>query len=285
MPKNEIARMQWGYLGKDRGEGSRPAGAARTGLDEYLEAIFPDVDDWIYGQPLAGDRRGRLRRIRPGCRSESLRLIVELDDVRHYQDPAVIQRDEEVSTIYESMGYKVVRIPYFIQLTNSAVETLFGVRVKTPLFDPSCPSLRGPGKGAPARLCPAGIARMAADFRRFPDQYAVNVSALRAAGNDFLTGVELLEEAYRQNRRTGRGTANLVTEAMAEAVHDTWMRGRLSDGWKLGRVRDGARKLHPCLVKYSELPDSEKEYDRATASQVIVFLRNHGYNVVKRALR
>lgn len=29
--------------------------------------------------------------------------------------------------LYESYGYKVVRIPYFIQLSNEVVEKLFGV--------------------------------------------------------------------------------------------------------------------------------------------------------------
>lgn len=51
-------------------------------------------------------------------RSESLKLIVEIDGLPHYQNPIVILKDKEKTKLYEEFGYKVVRIPYFIQLTN-----------------------------------------------------------------------------------------------------------------------------------------------------------------------
>jgi hypothetical protein len=70
-----------------------------------------------------------------------------------------------------------------------------------------------------------------------------------------------------------------LVEALAENVHDTWAKGRMDDGWTYGPVRDDARKHHPCLVSYSELPESEKEYDRNTAVSTLKFIVNKGYEV------
>lgn len=123
-----------------------------------------------------------------------MKLIVEFDGLPHYENPDTIQKDSANQKIYEKHGYKVVRIPYFIQLSNDVVEQLFGVKVKEPLFDDSYPSLGISGRHSPAYLCPAGIKRMAEEFLKFPKQYEVNVRALKAANNPALSGVEYLEE-------------------------------------------------------------------------------------------
>ena len=56
-----------------------------------------------------------------------------------------------------------------------------------------------------------------------------------------------------------------LTELLAENAHDLWAVQRLKDGWTHGPQRDDAKKLHPCLVPYADLPESEKVYDRETA--------------------
>lgn len=72
-----------------------------------------------------------------------------------------------------------------------------------------------------------------------------------------------------------------LIEALAENVHDTWAKGRMDDGWTYGPVRDDARKHHPCLVPYGELPESEKEYDRNTAISTLKFIAKKGYAISK----
>lgn len=94
------------------------------------------------------------------------------------------------------MGYKVVRIPYFIQLANSAIKTLFGVEVKEVMFDGKYPSLGVNGNNTPAFLCLEGIKRMAKEFRQFPDQYQVNIDYLKSLNDEYLTGAKLLETQY-----------------------------------------------------------------------------------------
>ena len=70
-----------------------------------------------------------------------------------------------------------------------------------------------------------------------------------------------------------------LTEAMAKNVHEVWAEGRLSAGWKYGPVRDEAKKEHPCLVPYEELPEEEKDYDRATALSTLKFILLQGYKI------
>ena len=68
-----------------------------------------------------------------------------------------------------------------------------------------------------------------------------------------------------------------LTEKLAENTHDVWAKGRIEQGWKYGKTRDDNNKLHPCLIPYSELPESEKEYDRNTALETIKLIQKLGY--------
>ena len=54
----------------------------------------------------------------------------------------------------------------------------------------------------------------------------------------------------------------LLTDEIAENVHDVWAVGRMSEGWVYGETKDALAKTTPLLVPYKALPDSEKEYDR-----------------------
>lgn len=73
-----------------------------------------------------------------------------------------------------------------------------------------------------------------------------------------------------------------LTEVLAESTHDNWSAQRIKDGWTYGSTRDDANKYHPCLLPYSDLPDSEKEYDRRTAIETIKTLLSLGYTITKK---
>jgi ryanodine receptor 2 len=70
-----------------------------------------------------------------------------------------------------------------------------------------------------------------------------------------------------------------LTERLAENAHDLWAQQRLADGWSYGRQRDDAKKKHPCLVAYNELPDSEKNYDRNAALGTLKAILSLGYRI------
>lgn len=72
-----------------------------------------------------------------------------------------------------------------------------------------------------------------------------------------------------------------LTEKIAENVHENWSIGRIADGWTYGETRDDDKKTTPCLVPYSELSDSEKEFDRVTALQTLKLIVALGYKISK----
>ena len=133
-----------------------------TPLSEYLEVIFPKVSDWEQNKRFKFEER---RYHEVDYISECLKLVIESDGIiGHYTNPEKILRDSEKAKIFSSIGYKFVNIPYFIQLTNEVVETMFEVHVEERLFDPKLPSfVKG---NTPGYLCPLGIKRMAQEFKK-----------------------------------------------------------------------------------------------------------------------
>ena len=175
----------------------KDTGLHRTGLETYLKFIFPNIDDWVHDTSIQ-QLNGKKSQCRPDYRSEKLKLIVEFDGIQHYTSPLQIRNDIIRTKEYEQSGYTVVRIPYFIQLTRNAIKTLFGIDMSEELFNPSIPSIGIGGKNTPAFLCPAGITRMAKEFVQHPEQYIVNINALKKENDLELTRWDLLENAYSE---------------------------------------------------------------------------------------
>lgn len=73
----------------------------------------------------------------------------------------------------------------------------------------------------------------------------------------------------------------LLAEQMAENVHEIWAATRIEQGWTHGPERNDSLKHHPCLVPYSELPESEKVYDRNTSIETLKFILAKGWKIVK----
>ena len=223
LPRQESVvrtEVKWGYLREDADDARKAGfdtvtGLHRTGLDEYLRVIFPDVHDWVHDKGLPKARNVENRKIRPDYRSESKNLIVEFDGLPHFQYPAVIA-DLEKTKYYQSIKYQVVRIPYFIQLTKGAVKSYFDVDVTDDLFDITYPSLTGDGKWMPSHICPLGLMRMALEFVRFPDQYQVNKDAMSAATS--YTGSGNLDCLYLDFKNRFKGGISDPTELLSAVI-------------------------------------------------------------------
>lgn len=72
-----------------------------------------------------------------------------------------------------------------------------------------------------------------------------------------------------------------LIEEMAKNVHEVWAKNRMAEGWTYGPVRDDANKKHPCLVPYEDLPENEKEYDRATSQETLKLILKLGFAISK----
>lgn len=73
-----------------------------------------------------------------------------------------------------------------------------------------------------------------------------------------------------------------LAEILALNVHETWALERINQGWKYGIERNDLQKLHPCLVSYDELPESEKVFDRKTAMETIKVILSMGFEIKKK---
>ena len=65
-------------------------------------------------------------------------------------------------------------------------------------------------------------------------------------------------------------------------MHDVWSAGRMAEGWIYGEKKDAEKKTTPLLIPYSELPESEKAYDRNTAFETLRLIVKMGYRIEKR---
>lgn len=84
-----------------------------------------------------------------------------------------------------------------------------------------------------------------------------------------LSNVELPEEL------------NELREALAENAHDVWAVERMAQGWTYGPKRDDDKKENPCMVPYSQLPESEKVFDREMAESSLKLVKAIGYDIIK----
>ena len=72
-----------------------------------------------------------------------------------------------------------------------------------------------------------------------------------------------------------------LSELISKNTHEVWSENRIKDGWTYGDHRDDEKKLHPCLVPYEELDDSEKQYDRDTSLQTLKMIIKLGYKITR----
>jgi hypothetical protein len=71
-------------------------------------------------------------------------------------------------------------------------------------------------------------------------------------------------------------------EQMARSEHDRFVAERLAAGWTYAPgPKDLARKLSPDLVSWEELPESEREKDRAAVRGLPRFLARAGLQVYR----
>ena len=70
-----------------------------------------------------------------------------------------------------------------------------------------------------------------------------------------------------------------LVERLAESIHDTWAVRRISEGWSYGLNRDDTKKLHPDLIAYADLAESEKDYDRTTVRETVKGILALGFEI------
>lgn len=131
-----------------------------TRLGEELNLFFPN-QTFVHNRVVP--ESGILSR--PDYRCDALKLIVEFDGHLHYCDPKVIKGDIRKDNTYSKMGYQIVRIPYFVQLSTPTIKYLFGLVFEFQQYFPH--GFISSGCILPAMFCEIGVKRFKNDLSRF----------------------------------------------------------------------------------------------------------------------
>lgn len=145
-----------------------------TPLSDYLEAIFPEYKfeynyrmkklelptEYVYHQYVCDAI----------CKEQ--KLVVEFDGLNHYMDSQVVLNDSYRDLWFRTLGYQVVRIPYWIQLSNLVIHDLFHVEVDQEMckldycfYTPETDSVNL--NATPGNMCELGRTRFVNEFNLF----------------------------------------------------------------------------------------------------------------------
>ena len=82
-----------------------------------------------------------------------------------------------------------------------------------------------------------------------------------AFGDDYQKPWEEADQWQRDSAIRGVEFARANPTAPPSAQHDAWLADKVKDGWTYGAVKDPAKKTHPCIVPYDELPIQQRLKD------------------------
>lgn len=91
--------------------------------------------------------------------------VIEFDGYQHYQDALLIKRDKEKNTLAAKHNIKVVRIPYWIQLTTETLKHYLGLEAD---IKQNFPHGFISTKHFPATFCELGIKRFLQELNTVP---------------------------------------------------------------------------------------------------------------------
>ena len=139
-----------------------------SNLGVFLEKKLGGI--WIHDKPYLG-------RFKPDYWNESTMTIVEFDGYAHYTQASRILADKAKDKLYSEAGYKIIRIPYFIQLSRSTCKTMFNIDLNIEqvyphgFIDKKCI--------LPADFCELGIERFKSDMSRFANEVEEIINSLK----------------------------------------------------------------------------------------------------------
>ncbi|TSO67486.1 Ryanodine receptor 3 [Bagarius yarrelli] len=72
-----------------------------------------------------------------------------------------------------------------------------------------------------------------------------------------------------------------VRDRLAENIHELWAINKIELGWSYGKIRDDNKRHHPCLVDFSKLPETERNYNLQMSTETLKTLLALGCHVVQ----
>ena len=159
-----------------------------TSLKSYLTSIFPnhsfDYQSSIKRAEIPENVSPRRYTCDSICRK--LKLVVEFDGVNHYMDSQIVLNDRQRDEWFSTLGYTIIRVPYWIQLSRDVIFNLFGIiteeeycKLDFSFYNPENDTVDV--NILPGNMCELGRARFVNEFNQF------NSSIRFQIFNDLLT--------------------------------------------------------------------------------------------------
>ncbi len=117
---------------------------------------------WVGGQAKLPDSRRRFD-MAFQCNAET--VLVEYDGDEHYRDSLKIKADAHKDALAIAHGMRLVRVPYWVQLTNQTARHYFGLEAE---IEQSFPHGFITTKLFPASFCEMGVERFRREIDALP---------------------------------------------------------------------------------------------------------------------
>ena len=126
-------------------------------------------------------------------------------------------------------------------------------------------------KRHPADLAPASAIRAAARVA-----HEVNRAYCATLGD--MSQAPWAEAAEWQRVSAISGVLNVLQnpDMSPGDTHRNWLKDKEADGWILGPVKDPAKKEHPCMVPFEDLPPDQQAKDHLFLAAVKAILWPEG---------
>jgi len=132
-----------------------------TSLGDFLRTrLDPDIEHNVRVPGMA-------ERFRPDYRSETFKIIVEIDGDQHYRVAHNVLKDELRDAAISAQGYRVVRVPYFVQLCPQTIRMLLPETTDHSSFLSFPHGFISSRVVFPADFCELGVLRFVRDLERF----------------------------------------------------------------------------------------------------------------------
>lgn len=119
-------------------------------------------DGWIGRELKVGDTR---RRWDMAYRRDGATTVVEFDGDEHYRNALKVKVDREKDAIAAELGYSVVRVPYWVQLTTETLRHYFELEG---VIEQSFPHGFIATRIFPASYCELGVQRFRRELEALP---------------------------------------------------------------------------------------------------------------------
>lgn len=128
---------------------------------------------------------GSLRRWDMVYQSGKQQVIVEFDGEAHYRNSLTIKADVEKDEVAKSLGHRVVRIPFWVQLTTKTLKYYFGLKAEI-IQDFPHGFISKKNRMLPASFCELGVARFMRELEDLPKPISKDViSSLRERAKEY----------------------------------------------------------------------------------------------------